>query len=109
MDSTELLNALNTLSEIYQDNTPAARRQLRSTIEQRGLQINDQFLEAADSVTKVSIDSAGSSSASAGRMQQQYRVAGEQVCDNMLPWFAVVVPSNSKPRPHVITDLFNVM
>ena len=39
---------------MYPDNTPAARRHLRSTIEQRGLGINEQFLEAAEGVTRVS-------------------------------------------------------
>lgn len=52
-ESPDTINALNTLSGVYTDNTPAARRQLRSTIEQRGLQINEQFLQAAEAVTKV--------------------------------------------------------
>jgi len=52
-ESQELIAALSTLSAIYQDNTPAARRHLRSTIEERGLGINEQFLEAAEGVTKV--------------------------------------------------------
>jgi hypothetical protein len=53
-ESQDLIAALSTLSAIYPDNTPAARRHLRSTIEQRGLGINEQFLEAAEGVTKVS-------------------------------------------------------
>jgi hypothetical protein len=52
-ESQELIAALSTLSAIYPDNTPAARRHLRSTIEERGLGINEQFLEAAEGVTKV--------------------------------------------------------
>lgn len=53
-ESQDLIAALSTLSAIYPDNTPAARRHLRSTIEERGLGINEQFLEAAEGVTKVS-------------------------------------------------------
>lgn len=52
-ESQELIAALSTLSSIYPDNTPAARRHLRSTIEERGLGINEQFLAAAEGVTKV--------------------------------------------------------
>lgn len=53
-ESQDLIAALSTLSAIYPDNTPAARRHLRSTIEERGLGINEQFLEAAESAIKVS-------------------------------------------------------
>jgi hypothetical protein len=52
-ESADIVNALNTLSGIYQDNTAAARRQLRNTLEERGLAINEQFLEAAQRVTQV--------------------------------------------------------
>jgi hypothetical protein len=52
-ESPDVINALSTLSGIYNDNTPAARRQLRCTIEQRGLQINGQFLQAAEAVMQV--------------------------------------------------------
>lgn len=52
-ESPDVINALSTLSGIYTDNTPAARRQLRCTIEQRGLQINGQFLQAAEAVMQV--------------------------------------------------------
>ncbi|KAF8056126.1 COG6 [Scenedesmus sp. PABB004] len=50
-ESPELVAALGTLSAIYADNTPAARRGLRATIEQRGLAISRQFLVAAEGVT----------------------------------------------------------
>jgi conserved oligomeric Golgi complex subunit 6 len=52
-ESPELVSALQTLSEFYDDNTPAARRALRSTIERRGLTIHEQFLTAAESVIQV--------------------------------------------------------
>lgn len=52
-ESQDLIAALNTLSAAYPDNTPAARRHLRSTIEERGLAINEQFLAAAQGVTQV--------------------------------------------------------
>lgn len=52
-ESPELVAALATLSQFYEDNTLASRRGLRSTIERRGLAINSQFLEAAESVIKV--------------------------------------------------------
>jgi hypothetical protein len=52
-ESPDLVSALSTLSQFYDDNTPAARRALRSTIEQRGLDINQHFLGAAESVMQV--------------------------------------------------------
>lgn len=53
-ESPEVVNALQTLSEFYDENTPAARRALRSTIERRGLAIHEHFLSAAESVIQVS-------------------------------------------------------
>ncbi|KAA8521078.1 hypothetical protein F0562_011769 [Nyssa sinensis] len=47
-DSPDLLASLNTLSTFYTDNTPYARRNLRSTIEKRSLSINHEFLLASD-------------------------------------------------------------
>lgn len=52
-ESPDLLSALTTLSTFYHDNTPAARRHLRFTIEQRGLDIHGRFLTAAETVIKV--------------------------------------------------------
>ncbi|KAJ8774186.1 hypothetical protein K2173_009617 [Erythroxylum novogranatense] len=46
-DTPDLVASLNTLSSFYTDNTPQARRNLRSTIEKRSLQINRDFLHAA--------------------------------------------------------------
>ncbi|KAL6501817.1 Golgi transport complex subunit 6 [Orobanche gracilis] len=43
-DTPDLLASLNTLSSFYSENTPRARRNLRSTIEKRGLSINEEFL-----------------------------------------------------------------
>uniref|UniRef100_A0A383VY11 Conserved oligomeric Golgi complex subunit 6 n=1 Tax=Tetradesmus obliquus TaxID=3088 RepID=A0A383VY11_TETOB len=58
-ESPDVINALSTLSGIYADNTPAARRQLRCTIEQRGLDINGQFLQAAEAVMQALDDVQG--------------------------------------------------
>ncbi|GLC43979.1 hypothetical protein PLESTB_000216400 [Pleodorina starrii] len=52
-DSPELLSSLQTLSSFYGENTPAARRGLRTTIEKRGLAINERFIGAAESVIKA--------------------------------------------------------
>ncbi|KAJ8468136.1 hypothetical protein OPV22_030688 [Ensete ventricosum] len=46
-DSPDLLSSLATLSTFYADNTPQARRNLRSSIEQRALAINHHFLDAS--------------------------------------------------------------
>lgn len=54
-DTPEVLGSLNTLSTFYSDNTPQARRNLRSTIEKRGLGINREFLQASDTVQLVRI------------------------------------------------------
>lgn len=53
-ETPELINALSTLSTIIDDNTPAIRRQLRSIIESRSLDVSGQFLSAAETVIKVS-------------------------------------------------------
>lgn len=53
-DSPELLASLTTLSSFYNENTLQARRNLRSTIEKRGLSINEQFLRASEAAQKVS-------------------------------------------------------
>lgn len=52
-EAPEVVGSLSTLSEFFTDNTPATRRRLRSTIENQGVRINEQFLEAAQSVIKV--------------------------------------------------------
>ncbi|XP_028550778.1 conserved oligomeric Golgi complex subunit 6-like [Dendrobium catenatum] len=46
-DSPDLLDSLGTLSTFYTDNTPQARRNLRSSIELRSLSINHHFLSAS--------------------------------------------------------------
>ncbi|XP_062023169.1 conserved oligomeric Golgi complex subunit 6 [Rosa rugosa] len=46
-DSPDVLSSLNTLSSFYVENTPQSRRNLRSSIEKRGLSINVDFLEAS--------------------------------------------------------------
>ncbi|XP_020581420.1 conserved oligomeric Golgi complex subunit 6 [Phalaenopsis equestris] len=46
-DSPDLLDSLGTLSTFYTDNTPQARRNLRSSIELRSLSINHHFLLAS--------------------------------------------------------------
>ncbi|GLT81017.1 hypothetical protein SLA2020_524250 [Shorea laevis] len=48
-DSPEVVASLNTLSIFYTENTPQARRNLRSTIEKRSLDINLDFIRTSDS------------------------------------------------------------
>ncbi|KAI5656562.1 hypothetical protein M9H77_25355 [Catharanthus roseus] len=52
-DSAELLSSLNTLSTFYTENTPQARRNLRSTIEKRALSINEEYLLAFQGVQQA--------------------------------------------------------
>ncbi|XP_059663088.1 conserved oligomeric Golgi complex subunit 6 [Cornus florida] len=52
-DSPDLLASLNTLSTFYAENTPHARRNLRSTIEKRSLSINHEFLLASDTAQQA--------------------------------------------------------
>jgi hypothetical protein len=49
-ENPELVACLATLSEFYDDNSPAARRGLRSAIERRGLSTSRAFLGAAEAV-----------------------------------------------------------
>ncbi|KAB5574564.1 hypothetical protein DKX38_001758 [Salix brachista] len=46
-DSPDLVASLNTLSIFYNENTPQSRRNLRSTIEDRSLHLNHEFLQAS--------------------------------------------------------------
>ncbi|XP_072955670.1 conserved oligomeric Golgi complex subunit 6 [Typha angustifolia] len=46
-DNPDLVASLATLSTFYGDNTPQARRNLKSSIEQRALAINHHFLQAS--------------------------------------------------------------
>ena len=46
-DAPEALASLEALSEFYHENTPAARRALRATVEARGLAVNEEFIAAA--------------------------------------------------------------
>ncbi|PIN02092.1 hypothetical protein CDL12_25399 [Handroanthus impetiginosus] len=52
-DTPDLLASLNTLSSFYSENNPQARRNLRSTIEKRGLSINEEFLAASASAQQA--------------------------------------------------------
>ncbi|KAK3029737.1 hypothetical protein RJ639_038014 [Escallonia herrerae] len=52
-DSPDVLASLNTLSTFYTENTPPARRNLRSTIEKRALSINHEFLLASESAQQA--------------------------------------------------------
>ncbi|KAG5069569.1 hypothetical protein JHK85_001946 [Glycine max] len=56
IDTPYLLSSLNTLSSFYDDNTPQARRNLRSTIEKRALSINCEFLDASHAA-QLALDS----------------------------------------------------
>jgi hypothetical protein len=53
IDSPELLQSLTTLSSFYSENSLQARRNLRSTIEKRGLSINEEFLRASEAAQKA--------------------------------------------------------
>ncbi|XP_074285100.1 conserved oligomeric Golgi complex subunit 6 [Silene latifolia] len=53
LDSPEILSSLNTLSSFYSDNSPHSRRNLRSTIEKRSLQINHEFVAASDAAEQA--------------------------------------------------------
>ncbi len=70
-ESSDLINSLSTLSSFYHDNNPAARRALRTTIERRGLDINQKFLTAAEAVIKASVQLDRSDHARAGAASQQ--------------------------------------
>ena len=48
VDSPEILSCLKSLSEFYPENTPAARRGLRRSIERHGLEINREYLKASN-------------------------------------------------------------
>ncbi|KAK2647805.1 hypothetical protein Ddye_015294 [Dipteronia dyeriana] len=52
-ETPDLLASLKTLSTFYTDNTPQARRNLRSTIEKRSLSINHDFLYASNSAQQA--------------------------------------------------------
>lgn len=54
-DTPDVLGSLHTLSAFYSDNTPQARRNLRSTVEKRGLEINREFLHASNTAQQVRI------------------------------------------------------
>ena len=47
------MGALSTLSKFYDENTPVARRRLRTTIEQHGLSITEQFTASAKAIIQV--------------------------------------------------------
>lgn len=53
IDSPEHLSSLTTLSTFYTDNSPQARRNLRSTIEKRSLSINQEFLQASNAAQQA--------------------------------------------------------
>ncbi|CAI5988671.1 unnamed protein product [Closterium sp. NIES-65] len=52
-DSPELLAALGALSGFYRENSLANRRALKSTIERRGLAINEEFLQASEAAQEA--------------------------------------------------------
>ena len=49
-DSADVLTALEALGELFPDNTAAARRGLRATVEAQGLAINEALVAAAEPV-----------------------------------------------------------
>ncbi|KAL4421302.1 hypothetical protein ABPG75_010593 [Micractinium tetrahymenae] len=52
-EAPEVVGSLATLSGFYEENSTAARRRLRSTIENRGVAVNEEFLAAAQSVIQM--------------------------------------------------------
>ena len=48
VDSPEILSCLRSLSDFYPENTPAARRGLRRSVERHGLEINREYLVASN-------------------------------------------------------------
>lgn len=54
-ETPDLIASLKTLSTFYEDNTPHARRNLRSTIEKRALSINLDFLQASNAAQQVTL------------------------------------------------------
>lgn len=50
VDSPELLSSFGTLAEVHPENSVAARRGLRATVERRGLAIHREFLQGAQAV-----------------------------------------------------------
>lgn len=59
-EAPEVVGSLATLSGFYTDNSPAARRRLRSSIENQGVVVNRDFLTAAQSVLQVGAGRKGS-------------------------------------------------
>ncbi|PSC76084.1 Conserved oligomeric Golgi complex subunit 6 [Micractinium conductrix] len=53
VEAPEVVGSLSTLSTFFSENTPAARRRLRSTIENQGVRVNEEFLAAAEGVLKM--------------------------------------------------------
>jgi len=47
--------ALEALSEVYQDNTETARRNLRGNIEKRSIDMNKKLLQVFEKVTEVCV------------------------------------------------------
>lgn len=58
-EAPEVVGSLATLSGFYEENSAAARRRLRSTIENRGVAVNEEFLEAAEGVIQVGAGALG--------------------------------------------------
>eukprot|EP00976_Prorocentrum_cordatum_P108954 1194936-Prorocentrum_minimum.AAC.5 len=53
IDNPELSSSLNELSNVCTENTVASRRALRSNIEKRGVNINEEFLQVAEAAQSV--------------------------------------------------------
>lgn len=73
-EAPEIANSLATLSTFYTENTASSRRHLRSTIENEGLKVNEDFLAAARGVISA-LDSV---------QQDLDQVAG--CCEHMSSW-----------------------
>lgn len=85
VEAPEVVGSLSTLSTFFSENTPAARRRLRSTIENQGVRVNEEFLAAAEGVLKVRVESRCDSAASANRAAIGQRCSSANACCKCIP------------------------
>lgn len=56
-DSPDVVESLRSLSEFYTENNANSRKNLKTTLERRGLDINEQFLRASEAAQIVRYNS----------------------------------------------------
>lgn len=86
IDNPEILEALNNLSTFYGKNSLSARRNLRSQIEKRGIEINEEFMDAfmmvqkqLDSVKENLSEMKNSWDEMATRLQKTKEISGKLI------------------------------